>query len=331
MEGYFDYFPSKSSMARISRAVSDCSHFILCGADVLDGGYSAGGSIRKLLIAKIAEQFGAHAYIIGFSFSDRASNAVKRFLRKYGQGFTYVCRDPRSAERLASTLGRGVVTGADMAFMLPMTSKAFHPAAVRAEAVIADWRREGRRILAFNANPLALRKAAPNVSLDQAADLLASGLKRFADTTNCALLLLTHDNRPPHADNLFMKRIADQIPGETVAHFVPDTIEPTDIKRLCGMVDVVVTGRMHLGIAALGAGTPASILDYQGKVRGLLDLFDSAEATLFPEIALSPDEFSNYLCDFLKNNDIYRNKIREHLADVRSCAQRNLDVIFNNN
>ena len=42
------------------------------------------------------------------------------------------------------------------------------------------------------------------------------------------------------------------------------------------MVDLVLTGRMHLAIAALGMGTPPLCVAYMDKFEGLFHLFDIA-------------------------------------------------------
>ena len=49
-----------------------------------------------------------------------------------------------------------------------------------------------------------------------------------------------------------------------------------ELKHLAGMVDLVLTGRMHLAIAALGMGTPPLCVAYMDKFEGLFHLFNIA-------------------------------------------------------
>jgi len=180
--------------------------------------------------------------------------------------FTYVCRDPLSAQRVSKAVSKPVAHGADLAFLLNAPETPYAEAAQKAYEVIQNWRKEDRPIIVFNANPLGLLNAMPDLDLDDAARSYAQALDKLAETTGCALMCLTHDNRISHSDARFMERIVRQLNPSTDAHFVPETVRATDIKFLCSKVDLTVTGRMHLGIASLGAGTTTMILDFQGKM-----------------------------------------------------------------
>lgn len=55
---------------------------------------------------------------------------------------------------------------------------------------------------------------------------------------------------------------------------IPPPPDPGYVKGVVGHCDLVISGRMHCGIAALGAGTPVVLVDYQDKVKGLEQFFD---------------------------------------------------------
>jgi polysaccharide pyruvyl transferase WcaK-like protein len=65
-------------------------------------------------------------------------------------------------------------------------------------------------------------------------------------------------------------------------HSMPVTLDSWEIKALSGQVDLVLTGRMHLAIAALGMGTPAFCTVYQGKFEGLMQMFELEGMTITP-------------------------------------------------
>ncbi len=52
------------------------------------------------------------------------------------------------------------------------------------------------------------------------------------------------------------------------------------IKAVLAAVDLVVTGRLHVAILAMGAGRPALSFGYQGKFEGLYQLLGLADAGL---------------------------------------------------
>lgn len=125
-----------------------------------------------------------------------------------------------------------------------------------------------------------------------------------------------------------MQRIFDRIKDDTTCHFVPETISPMDIKWLCRQVDLTVTGRMHLGIASLGGGTPTMVLDYQGKVQGLMRLFDMPEMILNVDDLLDAPKFTQIVSDRLAAHETLAEQVQRKLGSVHTLSARHVQTVI---
>lgn len=322
---YFKKKPSRPALEALNTLFQTGTEFILLGADILDGRYSESRSFRRLFLARKAQEAGMDVFVLGFSFSDKAVPRILSYMDRYCREFTYVCRDPLSAGRVSKAVSKPVPHGADLAFLLHVPEAPHAEAAQRAFEVIQGWRAKDRPVLAFNGNPLGLLNAMPDVDLDQAADSYAKALNALAAKTGCAFLCLTHDNRSSHSDARFMQKIVERLSPETTAHFVPETVRATDIKFLCSRVDLTVTGRMHMGIASLGAGTTTMILDFQGKVQGLYALFELPELAIDVRDIMKPDVLTSNVTDKLTRKDMLSEKIQAKLPDIHALSARNME------
>jgi polysaccharide pyruvyl transferase WcaK-like protein len=55
---------------------------------------------------------------------------------------------------------------------------------------------------------------------------------------------------------------------------ITEPLSPAQERKLFRAVAFAITGRMHVAILSLSAGTPVIALETMGKVQGLFDLFD---------------------------------------------------------
>lgn len=327
LKGYFERLPSAKACRALGALFGSCTDFVVLGADILDGRYSESRSFRRLYLAEMAHRLGVRAHIIGFSFAEAANPRIVEWLSEHGRQFNIFCREPLSAARVSKIIGRPVESGADIAFLLPLPSYCDVAAAQRAERRLEDWHDQGRPVVVLNANPLGLLAERPDIDLASAARSYAAAMSALSRKTHAAILLLTHDNRPAHSDAAFMEKIAEHLPTDIPQHFVEETVRPTDIKRLCHLADLVITGRMHLGIASLGAGTPAMILDYQGKVRGLLGLFTLNELAFTVEDLLDADGFATRAAVHMESRESLADRIELHLPKVKALSRKTVEVV----
>jgi polysaccharide pyruvyl transferase WcaK-like protein len=105
-------------------------------------------------------------------------------------------------------------------------------------------------------------------------------------------------------------------------HMVDGLLDAWDAKAIAGAVDLVLTGRMHFAIAALGQGTPPVSVVYQGKFEGLMQHFGLEAEPLL----LAPDKVGSgdaALAAATANAERLRSKILAVLPRVEALSRSN--------
>lgn len=187
-------------------------------------------------------------------FEDHEGRArVINFLTSFEALFV---RDTKSAERAANDCGHGAVeTRADLAasFALP-----------RVDA--------SRGAVAYI--PCANAGRSENASLVAA---LASAA--MASSEPMTIRVLSVNSHEDHGDNALASEAAEVLRGHgvpTEVHFYSET-GLTNMCRLIGSSEAVISGRMHGALVAEMYGRPAAVLEYHEKITQALAALDSSE------------------------------------------------------
>lgn len=270
-------------LAALGRMILQTRHVGLIGADVLDGVYSAASILKRLRVLQLAHRSGAEMRVFGSSWSETPSDQVIAFLRR-ADWLKLHARDPISQGRMQAALDREVTLVADLAFLLRPEIRA--PEAQAASRWIAARRAEGATLLGVNLSGHTLRGAP-----DHGTSAFSGLVGRWLDADpKRAVLIMPHDRRPGMVgDMLVLEHLHQALAGRFAdrMHMLPPTLDAWELKALAGLVDLVVTGRMHLAIAAMGMGTPALCTVYQGKFEGLMTHFGVNDLTMTPEAVLA--------------------------------------------
>lgn len=297
---------------------------VILGADVLDGYYSPVDAARMLLVADLMAAFGAKVSVLGFSFNSRPAKALREVFRLIDPGVVLNLRDAISLRRFDDFARRRARLVADAAFML--TPRADTAAVKAIAATIARQRAQGRKVFVFNIHPMLFKKPEP-AKLRKMIELAASAMERLSRQHNVSWVLLAHDYRPEIADDNCLRPLADRLKptlGEHV-HHVEQTLSAGEIKAVVGLVDGVITGRMHLAIAALGQGTPVAAITYQDKFQGLFAHFGISEQLLLsPAQFLNGDSFEQFVGHFLGAYEAAGDQVRQALPDVMELSRANI-------
>lgn len=297
-------------------------HMGLIGADVLDGVYHAEDVLKRLQVLKMASRLGVATRVFGSSWSQTPSEQVIAFLRN-APWLTLHARDPISKARMETALGREVVLVADLAFLLrPEITSAD---AQKASRWISARKAEGATVMGLNLSGHTLRNAA-NHGTGAFSQMIGQWLK--ADP-NRAILLMPHDRRPGLiGDMLVLERLHQALKEDFPdrMHMLPSSLDAWELKSLAGMVDLVVSGRMHLAIAAMGMGTPSLCTVYQGKFEGLMAHFGVEGLTMTPEDVLAGDCHQQLENVTTRRNEL-ANRIRARLPAIFELSRRNFDGI----
>lgn len=310
----------------IRAAVVDYDYVVIIGADVMDGYYCPEVSKSYWNFAEISQLAGAQTRIMGCSFNAAPAQAVIDLIRSLHAPFLVNFRDPVSHRRFAALFERKANLVADLAFLLKPTSDPGD----ETQKLIA-WTKShqagGSLTIGLNMNTHLFRGCGDE-TIQAAIESVAQALLSFCQSQDTVLVLLPHDIRPASRDEDCLLRL-----HKILAHPLGERIkllrgEPTaaELKLAVGMLDVLVTGRMHLGIAALSQGVATAAITYQGKFSGLLDHFGLPEWLLLsPEDTADSQKVENLLHRLVRERNELSQTIRTNLPHVIDLAGKNFD------
>jgi polysaccharide pyruvyl transferase WcaK-like protein len=141
-----------------------------------------------------------------------------------------------------------------------------------------------------------------------------------------AFVLIPHDFRPVFGDLPTLEAVIAAMAPEARERVwvIKDIKDPAELKGFVGGLDGVLTGRMHLAIAAMGQGIPVAGVTYQGKFEGLLRHFEIGEGlTIAPPDAANPDRLIPFFKHWLKGLEQEAASISAHLPHVTALSMLN--------
>lgn len=314
----FFYKGSDLHFASLIPRLAAYSHAYFVGADVVDGAYNPGSVRRRLAMLAEVARLGGSSTVLGSSFNAHPEPSCVAVLRALPAEIAICARDPVSRGRMEQFLDRPIRQVADLAFLLE--PRPDHPTAADALAWITERRTAGDRVIGLNANYLHAEK---HPALPAALPNLLKALLR----ADVSVLLVPHDIRTGRPDAALLAAAAAELPEADrgrVRMIAPES--PAAIKAALARLDLIVTGRMHAAILAMGGGTPAFSFAYQDKFEGLLTLFglQSADLLSTPEdLIAEPAAVAEKALAHLDNAPALRARIEAHLPTVTALAEQN--------
>lgn len=315
---------SEDNLSGLVRSIlAQFDEVVLLGADVMDGHYGIFVPCLLLALTDLCTWGGLSARLLGFSFNRHPDRRLRCAFDRLSPEVLLRARDEVSLARLrAFTSHERIALVADAAFgMMPDPDFADY-------GVLAAWvdqqRRSGRRVIGFNVHAMY-----PGMETEQARqdwiDRLAQGLQRFLATQpDIALCLVPHDDRPEIGDWACLGQIATALKGYSDRIRLIDKVYPApQIKAITGLLAGVVSGRMHLTIAALGQGVPVMGFDYQDKFEGLFRHFGLPPECLVQPAGLTPEGLAGRLATWTRELDDLRNHVSKALPQVLELSHRN--------
>jgi polysaccharide pyruvyl transferase WcaK-like protein len=290
------------------------------GADIIDGRFGARIPALMLVAADLAARAGVRSTILGCSFGEDPAPELKAVLRRLDSRVRLKMRDPISLRRVTAFAPVQATLVADAAFAL----KPGRPDA-GALAWIEAQRAAGRKVIGVNAHPMLVRDA--NAAwVEGMTASLAQALRDVGRRKDVGWLLLPHDYREDFGDLSCLARVHDllQDGGDAQARLLDGAHRAADLKALAGCLDGVVTGRMHLAIAALGMGVPTLGLTYHDKFEGLYSLFGLPDSMLLPpSIFDDAGALARRIEDFIEALPALADGIERRRATVAGLAMKN--------
>lgn len=300
---------------------------IILGADIMDGYYGIEHPIMALIAADIAVKYGVDATILGASFNDKPRRELITFFNNVDSRVHINMRDKTSFDRLLKFAKVNAMLVADVAFLLK-------PGTV--PIAVTQWveqqKQQKRILLGVNVHPMLI-KGATSTDIEKLINSTAEALKlTVLEHTNVSFLLLPHDYRGESGDARCLKPIYEQLKQiKSMNCFYLEGEHPaSNLKAITGLLDGVITGRMHLAIASLGMGIPVLSLTYQDKFEGLYRHFD-----LPKNLLLSIENFddnkklSEELISFINQLATLRQHVKSHKPKVIELAKKNFVTKYN--
>lgn len=284
--------PIRAWDAGLSESIKAINDFkpdalVVLGADCMDGYYNPRTTARLLATADIMARQGVRVTISGFSFNDHPNPHLKSAFNRVSSAVSINVRDNTSFGRFKKFCKANGQLVADAAFMLKPCIDS--PNVREASDWVQNRKHHGDAVLGFNIHPMLIKNA-DEAAVERINGAAISALQKFMQEQQVSITLISHDYRGQDGDDRCLlavfNALKDQFPERL--RYTTTQLTAAELKGIAGLMDGVVTGRMHLAIASLGMGTPVAVITYQDKFQGLMNHFEFPSSLLF-----SPGTFSD--------------------------------------
>lgn len=299
-------------------------HTVVMGADMMDGHYSTQHTLRCLGIMRFLPlRTESKVRITGFSFNAEPKPILRRYFNGFGSEQAFHLRDPISFERFRAFSTATAYLTADVAFLMKPDSG---PEANSVEQWITCCEEKGMKVVGLNAHPMLFLSSGPR-TLEIFVQTLCNALVESVDRDEVAFLCIPHDNRGNVGDEGTLAAIASSLRDSGyLVSTSPVSVSAATVKRFVKSLDGVITGRMHLGIAALSNAIPILALSYQGKFAGLFRHFGFDDRQeIRPEELLRKEVLKAKICAFVETLDEQKRSIEGSAANVKKLAELNFE------
>jgi colanic acid/amylovoran biosynthesis protein len=299
----------------------------MIGADIMDGLYSPVEALRRIIAADLLARTGAASAFTGFSMNEEPSPWFRPAFRMVDRRVHLNLRDPLSHQRFEAFTGGRARAVADVAFLLKPGG------VIDACQPTVQWVRQqqtsGRCVIAMNFHPMLFEPSARDTAVARLEQALSACMTKATESQPVSWLLLPHDDRKHIGDVAPLVDLHAALPASVRdhVHLLRSPPPAAAIKELAGMCDGVITGRMHLAIAALGGGVPVLALAYQAKFAGLMQWFQLPDWLLLDPVKVSDEAILwPSVQRFVAERAALRDTVLARLPDVKRAAHANFEA-----
>jgi polysaccharide pyruvyl transferase WcaK-like protein len=284
----------------------------LVAADVLGGDYNSIEAERLLNAVNNAATIGVDTTIIGFSLSENINTRVINSFKKLNTKIKVNVRDKHSLARLNKFKPGGNLV-ADSAFLMN-------------QADFININYNYKKLFNEERLNIAVCLCEAVMGKDENRDRLmtdiASVFIQLGLSQKINFIFLPHHPRDITLIKEIMKKTL-KINNKVDIKVIEKMLFADEIKAILSKCDHVITSRMHVTIATLGAGRAVTSIPYGGKFEGLFEHFEMTDE-LIP-IAQFHDQKKciELLNKRFKESKIISSQIKEKLPVVIDLAQRN--------
>jgi len=301
--------------------ISEYKVFAVVGADIMDGAYSILQSCKRFILLRQAARMGVKSILLGSSFNKKIPHEVTQCLAELSgaENVKINARDELSYKRINMICSNSTPV-MDCAFLL-------NP--IKMDDEISDFA-EANDFVAVNINSIHYKKYGEFL-IDQ----LASDIEKIITELSLSVVLTPHDIREDAfdapSDLTLCKKVYEKINpclyGKLRVVDNRTLLNASYLKWLASKAKLVVTGRMHFAIAALGSGTPALCMTYQDKFEGMLSVFSECkENFILSDYPRECDSLINKLNKFVSDDFNIKQSIDTGLMKARVASFRNYEL-----
>lgn len=295
---------------RLARLMSTARTFSVVGADLMDGAYNPGASLARSSALWLAAKQRIPSVLLGCSWANASVDSCASALARAGRaGAQLNFRDATSHER---ALGQGIDTAvltSDIVFSDDNMDDQHILSAFCATA-----HNEGRKVALVNASGLVAKKLPQT---QEYVTIIEELLRK-----DFSIILLPHVFRATGDDLGECKKIMEVIPSSTNVTLVESVLSPSAIRSLCRDADLVITGRMHLAVMALGRGVVPITLGTHGKVEGLYRHFQGLNFYVDPQAG-----FGHNVAKLIPEAMLQNSEWKASLPAVEALAKANFGLL----
>lgn len=297
---------------------------VILGADCMDGFYSPLLSLSLLALHDLCTKTPeVRSRLLGFSFNEHPSWLMVWAFKSLGKDVRIRLRDSVSLSRYKKRVNDRALLVADAAFMLcPKDDFSLY-------GTLRSWvercKEGGKMVIGFNFHPM-LRQYCDAEDIKADARRLAVNVEKMLLRHNdVCFVFIPHDVRLGLTDNLMLSTMYKCLKAYGGRIFYsPEVPRASQLKALCGLLDGLISSRMHLAIAAFGMMTPVMAATYQGKFEGLFRHFGMDGTFLLSPDAFLSDAMPATFDTFIAALPALREQISAKLPYVCELSNKNL-------
>jgi colanic acid/amylovoran biosynthesis protein len=231
-------------------------------------------------------------------------------------------------ERVRSLTGLSPVLVADLAFLLRGDLSSTRACEIK-HWVEAE-KAKGHTVVGLNCNAQVLGRVAPEEARQLANNFAQAAMNLAHIHPEVRFLIVPHDSRGAFSDVDSACWVLDSMGADTRQRtkLIGEAWTAAEIKGVAGLLDYAITGRMHFGIACLGAGVPVGSLTYQDKFEGLYQHFGLTDMSINGVEGLSLDRLTALFQHVHLRAPEARRTVQAKLPYIFSLARRNVAALL---
>lgn len=312
---------NQGTVKRFASVAAEYDHVLFIGADILDGGCGVGNSLEYFAMMKEAHRIGIPVDIMGCSFNNENIPVIIEGIREISSFARIHVRDIVSMKRLEAAGCHNLIQVADLAFSFNEEEYPHLPETTNILQSMDNLRAHGKRLVGIHVT------ASKKKGYLSFFSRLIESLKNFSDTT---FILLPHDTRvytEKYSDRELHQRLGVYFTkyGIPFLDVTTAAMDEASVKRIAAHLDLVITSRMHLAIAAMSRNIPAITFAYQGKFEGVYRLFAFERNLMFDSESFTPEELTSAI-EFLMTHD-HTEMMKRCNREISLLSARNFDFM----